>query len=223
MRPKEVSETKNGIIFSAGCEAELKRRKRLLMLQVLAAFLLLAIWPQFSPAQEKVLSRRADKLTRALAALQKAPDDPQVQETYLRAFPADYETFLELFDFGRELYDGHDFVVVLPALAKDHEREVGKLLVQLSKDAHYEADAPSSLQQATAAYGSQHTKAFAKLLKLLTTDRQHQLITFLADVESHPSYKEYQEIEDHLRALGEGSLADKFERARAKRRLQPDD
>ncbi len=192
------------------------------MMQTLIAFLLLAIWPLFSAAQERILSLKAEKLTRVLDELQKTPDDPQVQEAYLRAFPGDYKSFLELFDFRRELYDGHDFIVVLPWLAKDHEAQVGKLLVQLSKDAHYEADAPSSLQDATAEYGSQHTKAFGELLKLLPPDKQDQLITFLADVESHSSYKEYQVIVDHLRALGDGALADKFERARRKRRLRSD-
>jgi len=188
----------------------------------LAALLFVAI-SVLSAAQEKPLSPRAEKLTSALAELQSTPDDPQVQESYLHAFPSDYKSFLELFDLGRELYDGHDFIAVLPSLAKHHEAAVGELLIRLSKDAHYEADAPGSLQQATAEYGSEHTKAFVRLLKLLPAAKQVQLVTFLADVESYHGYPEYQVIVDHLRGLGEDSLADKFEVARKKRSLQPHD
>jgi hypothetical protein len=66
----------------------------------------------------------------------------------LRAFPHDYKTFLDLFDLDHELYDGHDYIDVLPLLAKNHDTQVGTLLVGLSKDAHKEADAPTYLQLA---------------------------------------------------------------------------
>jgi FMN phosphatase YigB (HAD superfamily) len=130
---------------------------------------------------------------------------------------------MELFDLDRELYDGHDFIVVLPDLAKRHEAEVGQLLVQLSKDAHHDADAPASLQQAMAEFGDQHTSTFSNLLKSLPENKQGQLITFLADVEVHSSYREYKGIIDHLRRQGDDSLADKFEAARRKRSLQSHD
>ena len=168
-------------------------------------------------AQQKALSLKAQKLSEALGQLMSSPNDSAIQERYLELFPQDYKDFLELFDLDKELYDGHEYILVLPSLAKNHELEVGKLLVQLSKDAHYEADAPKYLQMDTAAYAGEHTKTFASLLSQLPAAKQSQLITFLADVENHDAYKEYQPIIDHLEALGEYDLARKFEFARSER------
>jgi hypothetical protein len=190
----------------------LKRIQWLLM-----AFFLLGFLSLSALAQEKPLSPRAQDLSRALAALHSQPDDPITQERYLQAFPHDYKTFLDLFDFQRELYDGHDYIDVLPSFARNHNTQVGMLLVRLSKDAHKQSDAPSYLQDATATYGSQHTKTFAVLLKQLPTEKQNHVITFLADVENHHSYPEYQSIIDHLKGLQEQDLANKFEEARRKR------
>lgn len=187
-----------------------------------AAFFLLGVLPLSVRAQEKTLSPKAQELTQALAALRSEPADAIAQERYLKAFPHDYKGFLELFDLDHELYDGSDdYIDVLPSLAKNHATKVGKLLVGLSKDAHAEADAPAYLQHATAAYGGQHTRIFGELLKQLPSQKQSQLITFLADVENHSGYPEYQVIIDRLKGLGEQDLASKFEEARKNREQQP--
>ena len=194
----------------------MKRARRSLLL-----FLLLAVLSQISPAQETHLSHRARKLKERWAELQAKPTDPSTQQRYLIVFPHDYKSFLELFEFNRELYDGHKYIDVLPGLATSHGKEVGKLLVGLSKDAHYDADAPSYLQHATATYGSQHTQMFADLLKSLTPEKQEHLIAFLADVENPAAYPEYQNIIDHLKVLRDNDIARKFEIAREKRSGQP--
>jgi len=124
---------------------------------------------------------------------------------------------LQLFDYYHVLYDGHDYIQILGTLATAHELEVGRLLVQLSKDAHYEADAPSYLQHLTAAYGSKHPVTFATLLKELSPKDRSNLITFLADVEVHSSYPEYQNIVKELRARHQIELAKQFELARENR------
>src|SRR5262245_6644959 len=98
---------------------------------------------------------------------------------------------------------------------------LGKLLVGLSKDAHYEADAPSYLQHVTAAYAGQNTKTFAQLLKELPLQKQTQLITFLADVENFHGYTDYVDIIEHLKGLGEANLASQFAEAKNKREKQP--
>lgn len=178
-------------------------------------------WPAHVAGNQKTPSAPATNLSRALTQLRDTPDDPRAQARYLEAFPQTYKQFLQLFDLGQPLYDGHDYVEVFSSLAEDHEHEVGKLLIALSKDAHYSADAPSYLQHATSAYGSKHTKTFLALLKGLPAHRQANLITFLADVENHQNYPDYQLIIDHSKALGEAALAEKFELARAKRSKQP--
>lgn len=174
-------------------------------------------------AQEQQVSPRARELTQALAVLRASPDNSPAQERYLKTFPHDYAAFLNLFDMGRELSDGYDFIHALSLTEKDHAAELGALLVGLAKDAHYEADAPSYLQHLTAAYAGQHPSTFADLSKQLPPQKQTQLITFLADVEVHSSNREYQAIIDGLRRAGENELAIRFEKARTKRERQPHD
>jgi hypothetical protein len=174
-------------------------------------------------AQEKKLSDPARKLTGALEELQKTPSDPAVQQRYLKAFPRDYKSFVKLFDLNQELCDGFGFIDVLPSLAGNYDIEVGALLVGLSKDARYESDAPNYLRIATVSYAGQHTKTFVSLVETLSSSEHVNLITSLADVESHSADKEYPDIVDHLRTLGENKLAREFEAARRKRLHQPHD
>jgi hypothetical protein len=188
---------------------------------MLVVFCLLVLSLTLIQAQEKQVSERAAALNNSLAELQKKPSDPVVQQRYLEVFPRDYKSFLELFDLHRELYDGVDFIRILPELAKNHDAEVGNLLVRLSKDAHWEGDAPSYLQLATATYAGQHTKTFVSVIDQLSPSEQGNLITFLADVQNHSAYGEYQAIIDHLRSLGKCGLAQRFEEARKRRSQQP--
>ena len=102
---------------------------------------------------------QAQRLVKELADLRKQPQNIPVQEDYLRAFPQNYQALLQGFDYGRPLSGGHDFIDILGSLATTHEIEVGKLLVRLSNDARYEADAPSYLQHETASYCSGHAVA----------------------------------------------------------------
>jgi len=173
------------------------------------------------PASGKKLSPKAENLVAALAQLQNTPDDSQAQQRYLAAFPNTYTDFLDLFGFNHELYDGHEYIEVLSRLAKNNEMTVGRLLVALSKDAHYEADATSSLQQATAIYAADHTRHFLDLLQQLSEPEQRNLITFLADVENHAVYVEYQAIIDHAKSLGDASFVERLEQARTERSRQP--
>jgi hypothetical protein len=176
---------------------------------------------QRRPHQENGLSRKVTKLSAALAELRNSPNDRTAQMRYLDAFPKTYKEYLQFFDVGRSLYDGHEYVDVISTLAANYELAVGNTLVSLSQDAEYDADAPAYLQHATSGYAGQHTKTFVSLLKRLPSAKEANLITFLADVENHRAYPQYQLIIDHLKALGETALASKFELARAERKKQP--
>jgi hypothetical protein len=93
----------------------------------------------------------SNNLRSALENLQRMPDDARTQQAYLDSFPHTYKEFLQLFEPGKPLYDGYyDYINVLASLGKNHEREVGRLLLNLGKDAHKEADAPALLQHVTA-------------------------------------------------------------------------
>ena len=188
---------------------------------ITVALFVLATLPPIAYAQEKPLSREARELSDALTEMKSHPGDAAAEERYLKAFPRTYKDFLRLFGCPGELCDGHDFILRLPALAQRHEREVGNLLVELSKDAEKEADAPTYLQQAPAIYASHYTKTFATLVNQLTRKQRMSLVDFLADVENHSAYKDYQETIDHLKSIGQNRLANEFEVARKKRSQQP--
>jgi hypothetical protein len=100
-----------------------------------------------------------------------------------------------------------------------HVAEVGSLLVQLSKDAEYQGNAPSCLHNVMANYGSRYTKRFAILLHQLSPQERGQLINFLADVES-ANYPEYRAIIQNLKGLNESDLAKEFQQAQAERTKQ---
>jgi hypothetical protein len=163
----------------------------------------------------------AAALRQALAELREHPEDVAAQRKYLAAFPGTYEKFLAFFGENQELSENsYEYVNALSDTAEKNESAVGNLLIRLSTDAHYDADAPSSLQHATAAFGAHHSQAFAKLLKDLPPAKRTHVITFLADVENFSTYTDYQLIIDNLRSGGDSSLASQFVAARQRRSHQ---
>jgi hypothetical protein len=167
------------------------------------------------------VSPREQELADAREALKKNPHDPKAQEQYLNAFPHNYKEFVAFFVDGHNFSDGFDVIMLLASLAENHADELGKLLVELSRDAKWDADAPNYLQQVTTIYAGQHAKTFASLIKQLPPKDHANLITFLADKENHAAYTEYQEMIDRLRSIGQDRLAKEFEVAREKRVRQP--
>jgi hypothetical protein len=160
----------------------------------------------------------AGQLRFALGRLQKAPHDPSAQREYIHAFPHDYASFVRLFDLGKPLYDGHEYVEAFSSLGDSHEDEIGSTLTSLCSEARYDADAPAYLQQATAVFGSRHTEKFLSLLKALPAKKRAHVIIFLTEgVEDFAAYPEYQRIIDHSNALGETAIAQQFETARTRR------
>jgi hypothetical protein len=165
-----------------------------------------------------------EQLRIALGHLKKAPHDRSAQLEYIHAFPHDYASFVRLFDLGKRLYDGHEYVEAFSALANIHEDEIGSTLTSLCSEARYAADAPEYLQQATAVFWSQHTQKFLSLLKALPARKRAHIINFLTEgVEDFAAYPEYQRIVDHSNALGETTIAQQFETARTRRTEQPKD
>jgi hypothetical protein len=162
-----------------------------------------------------------EKLKAAFTSLKATPDSRTAQHHYLKAFPQSYKKFQAYFGAGGALVDGNecDYIFALSALQGHHVAEVGSLLVQLSKDAEYEGNAPSCLHNVMANYGSHYTKQFAGLLHRLSPQERGQLINFLADVES-ARYPEYQAIIQNLKGLQETDLAKEFQQAQAERSKQ---
>jgi hypothetical protein len=164
-----------------------------------------------------------EELKSAFTHLKANPNDRAAQKRYLKAFPQDFRAFMALFGSGGTLADGYqcDYIFALSALQAHHAAQVGRLLVQLSKDAQYRADAPSCLQHVLANYGSRYTKSFAVFLHGLSPRERDQLITFLADIDTKvTSNLDYQHIIRNLKQLNEPELAKKFQQAQIDRARQ---
>lgn len=165
----------------------------------------------------------AEELKSAFTHLKANPSDRAAQKRYLKAFPQDYRGFMALFGAGGSLADGYqcDYIFALSALQSHHSSQVGRMLVQLSKDAEYQSDAPSCLQYVVTGYGSRYTKAFAGYLHELAPKERDQLITFLADIDTKVSSDlDYRRIIRNLKQLDEAELAKKFQQAQIDRARQ---
>src|ERR1700687_4465784 len=127
------------------------RTTLLLLLSCLSAFVCIA-------DGQTAGSNTAEQLRIALGRLQKTPDDTSTQQEYIHAFPHDYASFVRLFDLGKALYDGNEYVEAFSSLGDSHEDEIGSTLTSLCSEARYDADAPEYLQHATAVFGSRHTE-----------------------------------------------------------------
>ena len=162
-----------------------------------------------------------EKLKNAFTSLKASPNSRLAQHRYLKSFPQSYEKFQAYFGTGGALADGYecDYIFALSSLQSHHVAEVGSLLVRLSKDAQYQANAPSCLQNVMANYGSRFTKSFARFLHQLAPRERGQLITFLADVEAS-NYPEYHGIIQNLKGLNESELAKEFQQAQMERSRQ---
>lgn len=162
-----------------------------------------------------------ERLKAAFTSLKATPNSRSAQHHYLQAFPRTYKRFQAYFGTGGALADGNecDYIFALSALQSHHVAEVGSLLVQLSKDAEVQGNAPSCLHNVMANYGSHFTKSFAAFLHQLSSQERGQLINFLADVES-ANYPEYQAIIQNLKGLNEPELVKEFQQAQAERSKQ---
>ena len=199
----------------------LQTKRVLRGLAISLALLLLTPSSSIAAAQPLHRAQSPEKLQAAFNSLKANPNSRTAQHHYLKAFPHSFKRFQAYFGVGGALADGNecDYIFALSALQSHHVAEVGSLLVQLSKDAEAQGNAPSCLHNVMANYGSHYTKRFAGLLHQLSPQERGQLIDFLADVES-AKYPEYQAIIQNLKGLNEPELAKEFQQAQAERSKQ---
>ena len=190
-------------------------------LAICLALLLFAPTCSLAAAQPPRPAATPEKLKAAFASLKAAPNSRTAQHHYLKAFPRTYTRFQAYFGTGGALADGYecDYIFALSTLQSHHVEEVGALLVQLSKNAQYQANAPSCLQNVMAKYGNHYTKRFAGLLHQLSPQERSQLVTFLSDA-GLANGPEYRGILQNLKDLEETDLAKEFQQAQAERSRQ---
>ena len=151
-------------------------------------------------------------MSKVFNKLKADPDNKILQLRYVQQFPSNTKHFKRLFDpedFS-ELYDGYKYIFLIKDLIKDHPLQVGCVLINISKEAKWNADAFYYLQKVTAFFASNHTSVFVKILETYEFREQDQVISFLADG-IHSTVKEYGEIVEQLRKLDKESLARRME------------
>jgi hypothetical protein len=172
-------------------------------------------------AKEVTLSDRAQKIRAKFIELRNNPDNTNLWEEYLKMLPRSKTDFKRIFDpddFSELYNNSHEYIFIFNGAPQVKRKEVFELVVSITKEGSPGCcDAWSALHSVAVTYALQDTRSFASLLKSLKTQEMKNIVKFLADVENHRVFKDYQTIIDNLKKLNEQELAKKFERARALR------
>ena len=166
------------------------------------------------------LSQTSQKIKIAYDELKSDSSSNRKQLAYLTEFPNNSGTFMAVFmppDFGELYSDSYKYIEALIGLAKTYPSKVIKKSLNIGKGLKWEADATGQMQQSIVELGNKNIHIFSQQLNSLPTIEAAHLITFLADVENHKAYPEYQQLIESLQRIGENQLATKFIAARALR------
>lgn len=149
-----------------------------------------------------------------------ANPSPAIEVRYLETFPASFESFRKTF-YGAdldELYPTHtEHLQLLERLQKRYPEKVLKIWLGVATNGSWDADALSHLQHQFVSWGSTNTKELAAALTSRPTKDRLSIIRFLADVENHSVYTEYQAIMNNLQMLGAKELYKEFANAKEQR------
>jgi len=163
----------------------------------------------------------AQAIKTAYDNLLKNPDNKDLQKDYVIVFPDNPEVFKRVFHsptFDQFYGDSHSYIYKLAELSNDYSDLVGakliKLCVGLKK---WDADAIGDIQHMTMGYANSKYSDFVGLIKKLNKQDLDSLTTFLADVENHSAYEDYQKFMDKLNSNNEPGLFNLFKNAKGTR------
>jgi hypothetical protein len=150
----------------------------------------------------------------------KNPDDKKIKEKFLNEFPNDFDSFLSVFhqkDFSQLYENSFIYLDLLADLSKEYPEKTIHLLLNLSKNAKYDADATGNLQNILTHFIINNYYIFIKPFKKLPKLNQENIAAFIADVETIATYREYNSILEHLNKNREFALVEIFSRAKVER------
>jgi len=182
-------------------------------------------------ASAATLSPESEKLEQLRLAVE-ARLGRSAELEYLKAFPRTYARFHFVFygdeqAFGTccgELYDRHEqHLGLLNRLSAKYPGVVLKIQLDVAVGGRWDADAVSILQLQLIRRAAEQTRQFAEALSAYPRPRLLSIIAFLADMEDHSIYFDYQRAISALSTLGYGSLAEDFVRAREDRQKRHHD
>lgn len=137
-----------------------------------------------TPAAGEILPE-ARRVKSAYGAFAAHPSDPEAQNAYLEAFPADYATFMSVFMAGESgaLGEGsRQYIQALDAIGRSLPEETFRKVLKIESLAHWDdAEGVNFLQEVTLKLALARPKAFAAALTTLRPAERRGVATFLAD------------------------------------------
>ncbi|QIL76141.1 hypothetical protein [Hymenobacter sp. HDW8] len=182
-------------------------------------FLLFSLFGWQIPADNR-LSEEARQVQAAYKRFKKEPASLQVQQRFVVAFPASQAAFIRVFhpaDFGQLYASSDKYIQTLQQVGSNYPKEVLHKCLIISKDLVWDADATGFLQHATARMGAAHPRIFMQEARQLSLVEQTKLFRFLADVENHNQYPEYQLLMKQLSEIGATDLTQMMRQAKEQR------
>ena len=167
--------------------------------------------------QTSQLNSASQKVIESYEQLKLNPNDNNTQLNYIKSFPQNWTAFLNVFQPHdlKQLYPKYfEYIGVLDSIQVNYPKEVGTLLIKLAINAKWDADATGDIQHILASFAASKTFIFSKLLSKRTASEKQNVIKYLADVENHDSYSEYQTIITTLKTIKQYQLAKRFEDSR---------
>jgi len=192
---------------------------------IISFFLTLTCFGQ--ELRTKKVSPSSLKVKEEFYQVKNNPKNLEIQKKYLELFPKDYSTFSKIFDpedFS-ELYDSsYEYIFILDSISKNYPHEVGIKIIHIAKDGEeylkrtaFISDATSYLQDLTIRYANNFPEVFIREINHLNISEVNSLIAFLADVENHSVYNEYENFITILKLNKQSTLLNKFVVAKKER------
>lgn len=190
---------------------------------MLRILLLLGCFLHLQIFANELLSKEAARIQYAYLKLKQVPSSLSLQEEFISAFPAHKKAFLRIFqpeEFD-QLYDSsHDYIELLKRASVNYPREVLHKCIEIGKNLVWDADAVNDLQGSTTSIAIGHPGIFISEVRCLSQAEQRKLFQFLADVEDHSAYPEYELLTECLNETHAPELATMMQEAKRRRMRQ---
>lgn len=170
-------------------------------------------------AQDRSYYQRLNKLKKELSN-----KSSQILLTeYFSLFPSSFDQFVKVFGYFpkskiKNLYENSDeHISFLESIAKRRPRKVIKRMLEIAINGSWDADAVGNLQHSLASLIGDYIEIFISEFSKIPEKQRVTIIKFLADVENHYYYKEYDEILKKLKKQKKQTYYRQFLEAKKKR------
>lgn len=166
------------------------------------------------------LSNASKMLLDDILAILNSPEDESLRSRFLKDFPKTFSEFRQIFNPSnfKELYDGsYVFLKMFDDILKERPQDTVEVLLGLSVNATYDADAPGKLQHILANFICNNYDFFISPFSKLASSSQQNIVTFVCDVEDYSAYAEFDCIVRVLKEKGNAELEKRFLAAKKER------